>query len=400
MKALYNPGRYSNKLMLAPMVRMGGLPFRLLNLRHGADLVYSEEIIDLKLSNCQRIENKYLNTIDYVSLKDFSVVFRTCQEEKEKLVLQIGTANGNNAIAAVKPMEDDLGSVDVNMGCPKHFSTAGGMGSELLKDPEKVETILTALANTITIPLTCKIRLLEPEEKTLAFVKMCQSTGISAIGVHMRYVRDKPNDPAHWEKLKAVVDSLEIPVIANGDIYTPEDITKIKELSGCSSAMLARGAVHNPQLYEGLDSDDINMEEIAREFLRLCLETGNHFGNTKYVMLYLIKKDKYMLKHYFNRIQRVKSYQEMCEIFGCQQELADYLAPNPEVMSLFLDGTYYKKNADSYGLKTPVQSTNKNDNESPKLAGKKRVTEEEETKVEEVVDGETKRFKADISATS
>lgn len=79
---------YANKAILAPMVRVGTLPMRLLALRYGADLVYSEEIIDFKLIKSRRSVNNELGTVDYIDESGF-VVFRTCEEERDRLVIQV-----------------------------------------------------------------------------------------------------------------------------------------------------------------------------------------------------------------------------------------------------------------------------------------------------------------------
>lgn len=79
---------YCNKVILGPMVRAGTLPLRLLSLRHGANIVFTEEIIDFKLINSKRVVNTILNTIDFIDDTGF-VVFRTCQEEKDKVILQV-----------------------------------------------------------------------------------------------------------------------------------------------------------------------------------------------------------------------------------------------------------------------------------------------------------------------
>jgi tRNA-dihydrouridine synthase 2 len=117
---------FRNKVILAPMVRVGTLPMRLLALRFGAQLVYTEEIIDYKLIRCKRIVNKVLQTIDYID-DDAIVVFRTCSREKSKVILQLGTSDPMRALRAAKLVEEDVAAIDVNMGCPKLFSLKGGL---------------------------------------------------------------------------------------------------------------------------------------------------------------------------------------------------------------------------------------------------------------------------------
>lgn len=173
---------YENKIVLAPMVRVGTLPTRLLAIRYGADIVYSEEIIDWKLLKSYRQVNgewaskaagnfKYrysyylqrhsvdvLGTVDYIDEQDGCIVFRTCPLERNKVVLQIGTADPQRALRVAKMLENDVAAIDINMGCPKEFSLKGGMGAALLSDPERAKSILTTLVENVKIPVTCKIR--------------------------------------------------------------------------------------------------------------------------------------------------------------------------------------------------------------------------------------------------
>ena len=122
------------------MVRCSTLPLRLLALRYGANTVYSEEIVDKKLIQCKRIENKLLGTIDFVSGdRDGSqLIFRTSrQQEQGRCVFQIGTATPDLAVQAARVVAGDVDSIDINMGCPKHFSVHSGMGVALTRDNER-----------------------------------------------------------------------------------------------------------------------------------------------------------------------------------------------------------------------------------------------------------------------
>jgi len=123
MEATTKPN-LANTISLAPMVRMNTLPFRQLALTHGADYVFSEEIIDRKLISCVRLENPIINTIDYIVSKgDYGLVISLKPEERSKFILQIGTNNPETAVLAVDRLLPDIAGVDVNMGCPKSFST-------------------------------------------------------------------------------------------------------------------------------------------------------------------------------------------------------------------------------------------------------------------------------------
>lgn len=111
--------------------------------------------------------------------------------------------------------ENDVAGIDVNCGCPKEFSLKGNMGAALLTQPEKLCSILTTLVQGLAIPVTCKIRLLPTMDESLKLVKMIESTGVSAIGVHGRTKPERPQHSCRVEEIKQIVSVLNnIPVIA------------------------------------------------------------------------------------------------------------------------------------------------------------------------------------------
>lgn len=100
------------------------------------------------------------------------------------------------------------------MGCPKEFSIKGGMGAALLGEPEKVRAILTNLVSNLSIPVTCKIRLLPTPEETISFCKMVESCGVAAFAVHGRTKEQRPQHPNNNEGIRRIVNEVNTPVIA------------------------------------------------------------------------------------------------------------------------------------------------------------------------------------------
>lgn len=107
-----------------------------------------------------------------------------------------------------------MSGIDVNMGCPKSFSIKGGMGAALLSDPDKIESILTKLVQNLSIPVTCKIRVLESKEKTLQLVNRILKTGVSALAVHGRTKDERPQHQNRDEYIRFLSDHVDIPLIA------------------------------------------------------------------------------------------------------------------------------------------------------------------------------------------
>ncbi|GFT96562.1 tRNA-dihydrouridine(20) synthase-like [Nephila pilipes] len=266
----------------SPMVRVGTLPMRLLALEFGADIVYTEEIIDFRLLKCKRIENRILNSIDFID-EDQNVVFRTCAKEKPNLVLQLGTASAERALKAARMVENDVSGIDVNMGCPKEFSIKGGMGAALLSQPEKIKNILTTLTHGLSCPVTCKIRVLPELEKTLELVKIIETTGVAAIAVHGRIMGERPQHKNRNNTIKAISEALSIPVIANGgsgEIETYNDIKSFQKETGASSVMIARQAEWNCSVF--CKTGKLPLDCVIEKYIRYAIEYDNNVWNTKY----------------------------------------------------------------------------------------------------------------------
>ncbi|KAM5262497.1 tRNA-dihydrouridine(20) synthase [NAD(P)+]-like isoform 1-T1 [Ctenodactylus gundi] len=298
---------YHNKLILAPMVRVGTLPMRLLALDYGADIVYCEELIDLKMLQCKRVVNEVLSTVDFVAPDD-RVVFRTCEREQNRVVFQMG-----------------------------------GMGAALLSDPDKIEKILSTLVRGTHRPVTCKIRILPSLEDTLSLVKRIEKTGIAAIAVHGRKREERPQHPVSCEVIKAIAESLSIPVIANGGshdhIQQHLDIENFRQATAASSVMVARAAMWNPSIFlkEGLRP----LEEVMKKYIRYAVQYDNHYTNTKYCLCQMLREQ--LESPQGKLLHAAQSSQEICEAFGLgafyeetTQKLAarkaELLARTPEEM--------------------------------------------------------------------
>ncbi|XP_057497385.1 uncharacterized protein LOC130782107 [Actinidia eriantha] len=207
------------------------------------DITYGEEIIDHKHIKCERRINEVIGTTDIVEKGTENVVFRTCHEERNWIVFQMGISDPIRALAAAQIVCKDVAAVDINMGCPKSFSISGGMGAALLTKPGLIAVILTTLRRNLDTPVTCKIRFLKSSLYTVELAWRIEKTCVSALAVHGRRVADRPRDPANWNGITHVVAALSISVIANGDVFEYEGIQRIKESTGATSLMVARGAL-------------------------------------------------------------------------------------------------------------------------------------------------------------
>uniref|UniRef100_A0A6B2L863 DUS-like FMN-binding domain-containing protein n=1 Tax=Arcella intermedia TaxID=1963864 RepID=A0A6B2L863_9EUKA len=279
---------YNNKVILAPMVRVGTLPMRLLALHYGADIVFGEEIVDKALLSATRTVNDALDTIDFVR-KDQNLLYRTCQADFPN-VFQLGTNNAVNALQAASVVSRDVCGIDVNMGCPKHFSVHSGMGAALLSNPESIKDILSTLKRNLNIPVSCKIRLKSTINETIDVLKLIESTGVQAVTVHCRTIPERPKDKAHWEIMKEIIalKPISIPIILNGDVFNRSDILKVKEETGVTSVMIARGAIKNASIFQDLP---LPIFDVMKQYMKFAILTDNHYTNTKYNLQYFAKEN-------------------------------------------------------------------------------------------------------------
>ncbi|KAI3914302.1 hypothetical protein MKW92_037380 [Papaver armeniacum] len=253
---------FSHRKWLSPCaLQSGTLPFRLLAADYGADITYGEEIIDHKFVKCVRRTNESLGSIDFVDKGTENVVFRTCQEERDRVVFQIGTSDAVRALTAAQIVCNDFAAIDINMGCPKAFSISGGMGAALLSKPELIHDILTTLKRNLNTPVTCKIRLLKSPSDTVELARRIEKTGVSALALKIGL-----GIPLKWNEITDVVAALSIPVIVNGDVFEYEDFQRIKEATGASSVMVARGALWNASIFS--PEGKLPWEEVKREYVR------------------------------------------------------------------------------------------------------------------------------------
>ena len=150
------------------------------------------------------------------------------------------------AIAALKP-----DGIDLNFGCPAKVVNRHGGGASLLQDPELLHRIVAAVRRAVPagLPVSAKMRLgYEDASRARECALALASGGASELVVHARTKADGYRPPAYWERVPAIREAVAIPVIANGEIWTPGDAERCRRVSGCDGLMLGRGMVVDPGL--------------------------------------------------------------------------------------------------------------------------------------------------------
>jgi tRNA-dihydrouridine synthase B len=169
------------------------------------------------------------------------------------------------ALAAQLNAERGAQIIDINMGCPAKKVCNKAAGSALLKDEPLVESILEAVVNAVDIPVTLKIRTgWSPDNRNaLTIAKMAEQAGIAALTIHGRTRSDKYLGDAEYDTIKSVKETINIPVIANGDINTPEKARFVLDYTGADAVMIGRAAQGTPWILREIDHYLRHGEKVA-----------------------------------------------------------------------------------------------------------------------------------------
>lgn len=226
-------------LVLGPMAGVTDLPFRLLCKEQGADLIYTEMV---------SAKGIYYNNKNTESLI-------TIDESERPVALQLfGSDPDIMSEMALRLCEEGrpFDIIDINMGCPVPKVTGNGEGSAMMKNPELAGKVVEAVAKKISKPVTVKFRkgFDKDEDTAVEFAKRMESCGAAAIAVHGRTREQYYSGKADWDCIRRVKESVLIPVIGSGDVFTPEDAKRMLSETGCDGIMLARGVRGNPWLFK------------------------------------------------------------------------------------------------------------------------------------------------------
>lgn len=273
--------------------------------------------------------NESLSTIDFTRLpsngqkapsteQKESLIYQLHPEkEGKRLIFQMGTSDPERAVQAARIVAADVAGIDVNAGCPKPFSTSGGMGAALLQTPDKLCSILEALVKEIAtefeIGISVKIRLLDTPEQTETLVRKLVATGITGLTIHCRTTPMRPREAAIREQLRMIADVCReagVACLMNGDVHSRSEAENLIAEYGVDGAMIATAAEKNSSCFRPEADGGLSpWREVVETYMKLCFSVLNRFGNTKFLLGNIIPgKDPV-----YRDIISCKSYHQLCQ---------------------------------------------------------------------------------------
>lgn len=253
----------NNKVVLAPMAGVCNPAFRLIAKEFGCGLVCAEMVSDKAIlhGNQRTLEMLFVD------------------EREKPLSLQIFGGDKESLVAAVKFVDENTNAdiIDINMGCPVPKVTKCDAGARWLLDPNKIYDMVSYAVEAAKKPVTVKMRIGWDDEHIYAVenARAVERAGGAAVSVHGRTREQLYTGKANWDILRDVKQSVSIPVIGNGDVFSPEDAKRLLEHTNCDGVMIGRGALGNPwMLYRTvhfLTTGELLPDPSPREKIRIAV---------------------------------------------------------------------------------------------------------------------------------
>ncbi|PAE22885.1 tRNA dihydrouridine synthase DusB [Bacillus sp. 7894-2] len=252
-----------NRVVLAPMAGVCNSAFRLTVKEFGAGLVCAEMVSDkgIVLQNEKTMDMLYID------------------EREKPLSLQIFGGKKETLVEAAKFVDQNTNAdiIDINMGCPVPKITKCDAGAKWLLDPDKIYEMVSAVTAAVEKPVTVKMRMGWDEDHIYA-VKNAQAVeraGGKAVALHGRTRVQMYEGQANWDIIREVKQNINIPLIGNGDVETPQDAKRMLDETGCDGVMIGRAALGNPWMIyrtvKYLETGELMGEPSVREKMDVCI---------------------------------------------------------------------------------------------------------------------------------
>ena len=299
-----------NNILLAPMAGITDLPFRKIAKKYGAGLVYTEMVSSKAIFYGDEKTKKLLNM----------------KNEQRPVAVQIFGSDVESMVYAAKYVEPLADIIDINMGCPAPKVVKNGDGSKLLLNLDLAEEIVKAVVNAVKKPVTVKIRKGWNNSNIVAVeaAKRFEKAGAKAITIHGRTREEYYSGTCDLDIIKAVKETVNIPVIGNGDVRDLKSANKMFEYTKVDAVMVGRATLGNPWIFktiiEGLEEYIPSKEErlnIILEHLELMIEEKG-----EYIAIREIRKH---ISGYTKNLPNSSKFREEMNKIENKEELINYI---------------------------------------------------------------------------
>ena len=314
-----NIGPYSlpSQVLLAPMAGTSDKPFRMICRAQGAGLTTSEMVV---MQNHLLNSNKSKHRLDFTS-------------EQSPISIQIaGSEAAELAESARKAVDFGADIIDINMGCPAKKVCNKAAGSALMQNEKLVEDIIKSVVSAVDIPVTLKMRTGWDEENKNAptIAKIAEDFGIQMLAIHGRTRSQKYKGEAEFNTVKKITKMVSIPVVANGDITSPEKAKDVLDFTGAKAVMLGRATQGNPWLVgqvnhflkTGNKAEETSLNKKISLILSHILQIHDFYGHKlgtqlsrKHIFWYSMHLDQEKGTAFWPNINRVTDHSEQYSIF-------------------------------------------------------------------------------------
>jgi nifR3 family TIM-barrel protein len=252
-----------NPVVLAPMAGVCNSAFRLTVKEFGAGLVCAEMVSD------KGIVYKNEKTLDMLYI----------DEQEKPLSLQIFGGERETLVEAARFVDENTNAdiIDINMGCPVPKITKVDAGAKWLLDPDKIYEMVAAVVDAVKKPVTVKMRMGWDLNHIYAVqnAQAVERAGGQAVALHGRTRVQMYEGKSDWDIIRQVKQAVNIPIIGNGDVQTPQDAKKMLTETGCDGVMIGRAALGNPWMIyrtvKYLETGELISEPSAREKIDVCI---------------------------------------------------------------------------------------------------------------------------------